>query len=63
MNQITIRRFERIVAESPFRFERFEAKPIRGLRALSWGPLREFGTAIVRCTLVRKNDTVTAAAA
>jgi 2-polyprenyl-3-methyl-5-hydroxy-6-metoxy-1,4-benzoquinol methylase len=63
LNKITIRRFEQIVAASPFRFERFEAKPIRGLRFLGTGPLREFGTAIVRCTLVRKSETSAARAA
>jgi 2-polyprenyl-3-methyl-5-hydroxy-6-metoxy-1,4-benzoquinol methylase len=63
LNKITIRRFEQIVAASPFRFERFEAKPIRGLRMLGRRPFREFGTAIVRCTLVRKNEAAAAVAA
>lgn len=63
LNKITIRRFEQLVANSPFRFERFEAKPIRGFRLLATRPLREFGTAIVRCTLVRKNEMASAAAA
>lgn len=54
LNRITIRRFEQIVAESPFRFEKFEARPIRGVRMLRAPMLREFGTAIVRCTLVKK---------
>jgi SAM-dependent methyltransferase len=63
LNKITIRRFEQIVAASPFRFERFEAKPIRGLRVLARWPWREFGTAIVRCTLVRKAETSAARAA
>jgi 2-polyprenyl-3-methyl-5-hydroxy-6-metoxy-1,4-benzoquinol methylase len=56
LNKLTIRRFERLVAESPFRFERFEAPPIRGIRLFTNPLLREFGTAIVRCTLVRKTD-------
>jgi 2-polyprenyl-3-methyl-5-hydroxy-6-metoxy-1,4-benzoquinol methylase len=63
LNKITIRRFERIVAASPFRFERFETIPIRGLRFLGTGPLREFGTSIVRCTLVRKSEAPAARAA
>jgi 2-polyprenyl-3-methyl-5-hydroxy-6-metoxy-1,4-benzoquinol methylase len=63
LNKITIRRFEQIVAASPFRFEQFEARPIRGISLLGKGPLREFGTAIVRCTLVRKSETAAAAAA
>jgi hypothetical protein len=61
LNKITIRRFEQVVAASPFRFERFEATPIRGLHFLGRSPLREFGTAIVRCTLVRKSEPAAAA--
>jgi 2-polyprenyl-3-methyl-5-hydroxy-6-metoxy-1,4-benzoquinol methylase len=56
LNKITIRRFERIVAESPFRFADFEVRPIRGIRALTLPLLREFGTAVVRCTLVRRTE-------
>jgi len=65
LNKITIRRFRRIVATSPFRFAQFEARPIRGIRLLAAAPFREFGTAIVRCTLVRKSEPnwVSAAAA
>jgi 2-polyprenyl-3-methyl-5-hydroxy-6-metoxy-1,4-benzoquinol methylase len=63
LNKITIRRFEQIVGDSPFRFERFEARPIRGIRALATPVLREFGTAIVRCTLVRKSESPAAAVA
>lgn len=63
LNKITIGRFERIVAGSPFRFERFEARPIRGIAALQRPLLREFGTAIVRCTLVRKTEAAPAAVA
>lgn len=63
LNKITIRRFEQIVAASPFRFDQFETRPIRGVRMLGWGPFREFGTAIVRCTLVRKTAASPAAAA
>jgi 2-polyprenyl-3-methyl-5-hydroxy-6-metoxy-1,4-benzoquinol methylase len=56
LNKMTIRRFQRTVAESPFRFADFEVRPIRGLRVLTLPLLREFGTAVVRCTLVRKTD-------
>lgn len=52
LNQMTVRRFERLVAASPFRFERFEAVPIRRLRWLANPLTREFTTAVVRCTLV-----------
>jgi SAM-dependent methyltransferase len=52
LNKMTIRRFERIVSESPFRFERLEAVPIRKLRPLANRFTREVTTAIVRCKLV-----------
>jgi 2-polyprenyl-3-methyl-5-hydroxy-6-metoxy-1,4-benzoquinol methylase len=54
LNKITIRRFRRIVADSCFEFEWFAAPPIRGIRWLSLPLIREFGTATVRCGLVRK---------
>jgi len=41
-----------LIERSAFRFEHFEAVPIRKLRLLA-GPLtREFCTSVVRCTLV-----------
>jgi len=52
LNQMTIRRFVKLVEESPFQFERFEAVPIRRLRRLTPVLPREMSTAIVRCTLV-----------
>jgi len=55
LNKITIRRFERIVRDSPFQFERFETPPIRGIKPLTFPIVREFGTAIVRCTLTKKS--------
>ena len=54
LNKMTVGDFERLVARSPFRFERFEARPIRGLRCLSAPVLREFGTSVVTCTLVKR---------
>src|SRR5438552_2974497 len=42
LNQMTIRRFEKIVASSPFAIERFEAVPIRRLRSLSNALTRKF---------------------
>lgn len=63
LNRITVRRFRRIVEESPFRFESFEARPIRGIRLLSSPLLREFGTSIVRCTLVKRSAVSAEAAA
>lgn len=44
--------FERIVAQSPFRFAEFEAVPIRRLRPLADRLTREVTTATVRCKLV-----------
>lgn len=52
LNQMTIRRFEKIVAESPFRFAEFEAVPINKLRPLANRLTREATTAIVKCKLV-----------
>jgi len=52
LNQMTIRRFERIVEHSPFRLAEFDTVPIRRLKFLSNRLTREFTTAIVRCKLV-----------
>lgn len=54
LNQMTIRRFERLIEASDFRFESFEAVPIRRLHRLSNRLTREFTTAIVRCRLVAR---------
>jgi hypothetical protein len=54
LNQITIRRFERIVKESPFQFASLELVPIRKLRWLHNRFTREFATAVVRCRLVKR---------
>jgi len=51
LNKMTVRRFEQIVRESPFRFTRFEAVPIRKLRPVANRLSREFTTSIVRCRL------------
>lgn len=57
LNQMTIRRFERIIAESDFRFESFEAVPIRKVRPLHNRLTREFFSSMVRCRLVpRKHE-------
>jgi len=54
LNQMTISRFERLVAESRFRLEELEMVPIRRLRPVHSRLTREFTTACVRATLVRK---------
>jgi SAM-dependent methyltransferase len=56
LNRMTVRRFERLVADSPFTIADFEARPIRKLRAVATGLTREFTTATVRCTLRPKRS-------
>lgn len=52
LNQMTIRRFERIVADSPFSIEVLKLVPIRGVRHLWSAWTREFFTSVVQCKLV-----------
>ena len=52
LNQMTISRFERIIDQSDFKFEKLEAVPIRKLRPLAHKLTREFTTSVVRCKLV-----------
>ncbi len=54
LNQMTIARFERLVAASKFRIEALETVPIRPLRPMHSRLTREFTTAIVRTKLVSK---------
>ncbi|HKP12333.1 MAG TPA: methyltransferase domain-containing protein, partial [Blastocatellia bacterium] len=54
LNQMTIRRFKKLVAASEFEFAAFEAVPMRSLRWLAHVMPREFCTAVVRCRLVQK---------
>jgi SAM-dependent methyltransferase len=54
LNQMTIAKFERLIAESPFRFASFELVPIRKFRRIHNRLTREFTTAIVRCRLVKR---------
>lgn len=51
LNQMSIRRFEKLVESSAFRLQKFETVPIRTLRPLASQLTREFTTAIVRCKL------------
>ena len=51
LNQMTIRRFERLIDDSPFQFAEFEARPIRKVKWLATRFTREATTAIVRCRL------------
>ena len=61
LNQMTIARFARLVADSDFEFEEFECVPIRKLKWLANPLTREFTTAIVRCRL-KLRDAAAAAA-
>lgn len=56
LNQITIRQFEKFVARSPFEFSHFELVPIRKLGPIHNRLTREFVTAIVRCSLIKKTS-------
>lgn len=53
LNQMTIRRFVRLVRESPFSVASFTPVPIRALARFHSRLTREFTTATVRCVLVR----------
>jgi SAM-dependent methyltransferase len=55
LNQMTIRRFRRLVERSDFRFAHFEAVPIRKAQILLNPLTEEFFTAIVRCHLVPRS--------
>jgi hypothetical protein len=57
LNRMTVRRFKKLVGESDFEFERFEAVPIRRSELLANALTREFLTAIVRCRLVPRRRT------
>jgi SAM-dependent methyltransferase len=54
LNQLTISRFERIVANSPFRLEWLETVPIKGIALFKTRALREIASSIVRCKLTLK---------
>ena len=56
LNKLTIRKFEKLVAASPFEFDWLETVPIRGMRLLKTKLLREVGSSIVRCQLRRRVD-------
>ncbi len=54
LNQMTIEKFEALVAGSPLKFASLELLPIRKLRRFHNRFTREFTTAIVRCRLVKR---------
>ena len=55
LNQLTIRRFKRLVEDSPLRMVKFETLPIRQLRPLANRFTRELTTSVVRCKLVARS--------
>jgi SAM-dependent methyltransferase len=56
LNQMTIRRFRRLVESSPLKFASFEPVPIRVARHLHNRFTQEFFTAVVRCKLIPRRD-------
>jgi SAM-dependent methyltransferase len=54
LNQMTISRFEKLIAESPFEFAESRLAPIRRVAFLHNRLTREFLTATVRCKLIPK---------
>jgi SAM-dependent methyltransferase len=54
LNQMTITKFEQLIADSPLKFASLELVPIKKLRRFHNRLTREFTTAIVRCRLVKR---------
>jgi SAM-dependent methyltransferase len=54
LNQMTIAKFEELIADSPLKFVSLELVPIKKLRHFHNRLTREFTTAIVRCRLVKR---------
>jgi SAM-dependent methyltransferase len=55
LNKMTVRRFERLIEESPLRAENLEVVPIRKLRPIANRLTREFTTSVVRGHLVPRD--------
>ena len=56
LNQMTIAKFEELIAGSPLKFASLELVPIKKLRRFHNRLTREFTTAIVRCRLVKRTS-------
>ena len=54
LNQMTIAKFEELVADSPLKFASLELVPIKRLRRFHNRLTREFTTAVVRCRLAKR---------
>jgi SAM-dependent methyltransferase len=57
LNQMTVRKFIKLIDDSPFEFASLQLVPIRKLRLLHNRLTREFTTATVRCRLVKRLST------
>jgi SAM-dependent methyltransferase len=55
LNKMTIRKFEQLVEQSPFRFAEFKLMPIRKLRLIANRLTRELTTSVVRCKLIPRH--------
>ena len=56
LNQMTIRKFEQLVANSPFQVEELDLVPIRKLKPVHNRLSREFTTALVRCRMAKRHS-------
>ena len=56
LNQMTIKKFERLLSVGPFQLVGLELVPIKKLRRLHNRFTREFTTALVRCRLVKRSS-------
>ena len=54
LNQMTIRKFEKLIPASPFTISKLDLVPIRKLRPAHNRLTREFTTALVRCKMVKR---------
>lgn len=55
LNGMTISRFESLIRESDFRFEKFETVPIKKLHLFANRLTREITTSVVRCQLIPRS--------
>lgn len=61
LNKLTIRRFEKIVNDSPLTIEWLDTIPIKGFYPFKYKAIREFGSSIVRCKLIPKKAKISLA--
>ena len=56
LNQMTIKKFDKLIESSAFKFAALELVPIKKLRQFHNRFTREFTTAIVRCRLIKRTS-------